>query len=520
MITCCAHIRKVLFGPGCMHTIKHPCVAPLYSNNKLNDSKLFCFKAPSGPRGSVWVMAIVLINLTTYAQSQTGWKEIGALKTLNSKEIKSSRWSIGGETLDRDYADYNAYKSYLGALGAKRIRLQGGWARCEKVKGQYDFAWLDAIVDDAISQGVQPWLQTSYGNPIYEGGGDAALAGGLPTSAAALAAWDKWVAAFVKHFKGRVNEWEIWNEPDLSKKFSAKDYAVFYERTGTIIKQEQPKARLIGLALCCSGWTEYAQTFVDHLKAANKLDLINIVSFHGYQYRPENTYKNADELKKIILAAKPDATFWQGENGAPSAKKGEFVGAMKEYDWSELTQAKWNLRRMFGDMGTDLEVTNLFQISDMYYSSGDHMVGYNAKGLLKARPDRSIEKPKLAYYAFQHSVSVFSEKIARVKEAEFSNAEDLSAFAYKKKQGNLLTLWRSRVAPVEDSSENRKITFTVSNVAFKKPVYIDLITGKVHSIPASQFNRKGSTCTFSDITIPDYTIVIAEKSLIAIKKQG
>ncbi|MGI8633877.1 MAG: hypothetical protein ACR2KZ_00600, partial [Segetibacter sp.] len=137
----------------------------------------------------------------------------------------------------------------------------------------------------------------------------------------------------------------------------------------------------------------------------------------------------------------------------------------------------------------------------------------------KARPDRSIEKPKLAYYAFQNSVSIFSEKITRVKEAEFSKVPDLSAFAYKKdnKEGSLLTLWMSRIAPVEDSSENRTISFTVSNVSFKNPVYIDLITGKVYDIPSKQFKKQNNAYFFSEIPVPDYPVVIAEKSLVPIK---
>ena len=64
------------------------------------------------------------------------WKEVGTLKTRDAKAIKSSTWSIGGETLDRDYTDYQSYKTYLGPLGAKRIRLQGGWSKCEKVKAE------------------------------------------------------------------------------------------------------------------------------------------------------------------------------------------------------------------------------------------------------------------------------------------------------------------------------------------------------------------------------------------------
>jgi len=56
-------------------------------------------------------------------------------------------------------------------LGIKTIRLQGGWAKTEKVKGSYDFAWLDAIIDDARGRGLNILLETDYGNPIYAGGG-------------------------------------------------------------------------------------------------------------------------------------------------------------------------------------------------------------------------------------------------------------------------------------------------------------------------------------------------------------
>lgn len=245
-----------------------------------------------------------------------------------------------------------------------------------------------------------------------------------------------------------------------------------------------------------------------------------LVSFHGYKYKPEDTYKMFDELRKVVLAVKPDVQFWQGENGAPSGKKGEFVGAMKEYDWSELTQSKWNLRRMFGDMGNDVEVTNVFSISDMYYAGGDHMVGLNAKGLLKARPDKTIERPKMAYYAYQHSASIFSEKIVRIKSAVFSSVPDLSAYAYQKSEttGSILTLWVSNKAPVEDASENKTISFTINNVLLKNPVYVDVITGRVYEIPIKQFKKvSNKSYSFTEIPVPDYPVLIADRSLIMIK---
>ena len=43
----------------------------------------------------------------------------GKIKPRNATEITASNWSIGGETLDRDYADYNQYKKYLGRSAPK-----------------------------------------------------------------------------------------------------------------------------------------------------------------------------------------------------------------------------------------------------------------------------------------------------------------------------------------------------------------------------------------------------------------
>ena len=468
----------------------------------------------------ILVPAFLMLAFVVKAQQPSvAWKELGTVNPLPAKQIKSSRWSIGGETLDRSYADYDAYKSYLGALGAKRLRLQAGWARCEKTKGSYDFAWLDSIVNDALSQSVQPWLELSYGNPIYPGGGDAALAGGIPTSAEALAAWDGWVSAIVRHFRNRVHEWEIWNEPDLGQKFTAEDYAVFYVRTGTIVRNEQRPARLIGLALCCNGWGQYAQTVVNYLKSVNKLDLLDVVTLHGYKLRPEETYPMVEEVKKVVLAARPDVQFWQGENGAPSVKKGETIGALREYDWSELTQAKWDLRRMFGDMGADMEVTNLFTMADLYYGSGDHMAGLNAKGLLKARPDKSIEKTKLMYSAYQHSASLFSEKISRIKNATFTTGAGVSAFAFQKNsKSNLLVLWMSSKPAAEDEAESKTMSFSVKRASFQKPVYIDLISGKVYEVPPGQYRKDNDGCTFSNVVVPDYPVVIAERSAVVLKQ--
>jgi GH35 family endo-1,4-beta-xylanase len=95
--------------------------------------------------------------------------------------------------------------------------LQGGWAKTERVKGTYDFAWLDTIIDDARGRGLNILLETGYGNTNYAGGGGWDLAGGFPTSAEALAAYDRWIETMAARYQGKVRDWAMWNEPDINQ---------------------------------------------------------------------------------------------------------------------------------------------------------------------------------------------------------------------------------------------------------------------------------------------------------------
>ena len=97
---------------------------------------------------------------------------IARIRPRLASDVKSSNWTIGCEVLDRELAVFREYRDYLPGLGIKRIRLQGGWARCEREKGKYDFSWLDEPVDFCAAHGMTVLLETSYGNPIYEGAGD------------------------------------------------------------------------------------------------------------------------------------------------------------------------------------------------------------------------------------------------------------------------------------------------------------------------------------------------------------
>jgi hypothetical protein len=195
------------------------------------------------------------------AGEQTVFLYLGQVKPRSASEIQASNWSIGAETMDRDYTIYRNWKSYLGPLGFKKARLQAGWAKTEKEKGVYDWGWLDEISLDMVEQKVEPWMCLSYGNPVYADGGGTLLGAALPRTKEALQAWEKFVRAIVARYRHVIDEWEVWNEPNQDKGITPGLYADFLIRTAGAIRQVQPRARILTLSLAGIDFTFFAGSF-------------------------------------------------------------------------------------------------------------------------------------------------------------------------------------------------------------------------------------------------------------------
>ncbi|NJN27522.1 MAG: hypothetical protein HC819_16885 [Cyclobacteriaceae bacterium] len=362
------------------------------------------------------------------------YKSIGKLKTRTTHEISGSNWSVGGETMDRDYTDYSAWSPYLEALGIKKVRLQGGWAKCEKVKGVYEWAWLDEVIYDLPKKGIEPWVCLSYGNPLY-GKGDVVLGSSIDTDEETRTAWLNWVSAFVSRYKDVVDEWEIWNEPNGHN--PPEVYAELLMQTAELIKEIQPESKIIGFALAGLpiDWTE---DVLELLQENNKTDLVDYLCYHPYNFNPDDSYTTVEELREVMKAYAPNMQLLQGENGAPSEWRN--TKALKQYEWTELTQAKWALRRMLGDLGRDIP-SSIFSIIDLKYP--DEM---NRKGLLYANDDKSVGHAKQAYYAVQNLATLFDDQLKRITdfEAKSNTQHEFSAFAFVKK---IRTWWHFGCTP-------------------------------------------------------------------------
>ena len=292
--------------------------------------------------------------------------EIGSIQGKNSRQIKASKMGLGFEKLDRDAFDPSQCYEKISQLGCKWARIQSGWAKTEKTKGVYDFTWLDQIVDQLIAHGLKPWICLCYGNGLYsELAAETFGAVGVPPihSEEAIKAWENYVRATVEHYKGRVDTFEIWNEPDglwcWKTGVNATELGAFTKNTGRYIKEVNRDAYVIG-GVVCSKDLAYLNEAMD----AGLCEHIDAISFHEYTHDESGVKQTVEAYKSLAKLHGYDLDIVQGESGSQSRSGG--CGAINTGAWTQRKQAKQLLRHAIADLMADVKFTSYFSCMDMF----------------------------------------------------------------------------------------------------------------------------------------------------------
>ncbi len=231
--------------------------------------------------------------------------------------------------------------------------------------------------------------------------------------------------------------------------------------------------------------------------------------------RPEDAYsdKRVFGLRKVLEKYSKSLLLRQGENGAPSTFIPSF--ALSNIYWTEYTQAKYNMRRLLGDLGNDIE-TSVFTIIDIYYKPV-----LNTKGLIESDVTMAAIRPKVAYYAVQNIASIFDNSLVLKSGFKHSttNEESLSVYGYQHKvtKNDLVVLWLDG-ENASNSFKTTAVTITFDNCNLKNPVWVDLMTGSVHEITSNQITRVGSSFTFTNIPLYDAPIMIVDRGAVNFKE--
>lgn len=224
----------------------------------------------------------------------------------------------------------------LKAAGFKHIRMDFSWGATEKQKGVYDFSAYDRLTASLEKHGLKGYYILDYANPHYEKERSVRTPEGR-------AAYAKWAAAAVSHFKGRGICWEIWNEPNggfWSPIANVEEYSAMAVEASKAIRAVDPDAILTGPAT-----STIDMAFLEGCFKAGLLEYWDAVTVHPYrQTGPESVTFEYDALRRLIAQyqpkSRPPVKILSGEWGYSSVwlnHDDESQGKMLSRQW--LTNA-------------------------------------------------------------------------------------------------------------------------------------------------------------------------------------
>ena len=203
----------------------------------------------------------------------------------------------------------------LAAAGVGRVRMDVGWHHVEREPGQYDFSKYDTLMRELDAVGMKAMLILDYGNAHYTGDQKSA-----PVTPEARAAFARFAAATVDHFKGRGVLWEIYNEPNNKAYWKPQPdgalYAALAVETARAIKAVAPDE-----TLCGPGLAGVDKPFLQKALDNGLLNVVDAVTLHPYrQTAPETFATDLAEIRRMTRERAPpgkDIPVIAGEWGYP-----------------------------------------------------------------------------------------------------------------------------------------------------------------------------------------------------------
>jgi len=458
-------------------------------------------------------------------------KKIGTVAPVHSSQVGKSTIGLGFEKLDRGVFDPEKAYDKVAELGVKWIRIQSGWARTEKEKGVYDFAWIDSIVDNLLRRGLIPWICLCYGNGLYDE--DAAKvfgAVGCPPikTDEQKKAWHDYVIATVKRYTGKVAWFEVWNEPDGNWCWkhgpSGTEYGRFVVDTAKAIREANPEAKVIGGVSCI-----HDLAWITDVISTGAVKAMDAYTYHGYSPDERGSVYRMRAVKALCLESNPDLKFIQGETGTQSRSDG--AGALRGAAWTPLRQAKCLSRLMLAHMFENVLFNSYFSCMDMIEALngtvGDKAsyLDYGYFGVLGADFDENgvatgAYTPKPSYRALQVLAAIFREEYSladlSVRAAPSNSplllrdedpARSLMSHGFTKPDGSSAFVYWT---PSELLTTTYEATMTVEVCGVKGEArLIDLLDGAVYEIPENMAEDDGKGYRkFLHLPLRDYPLLL------------
>lgn len=235
-----------------------------------------------------------------------------------------------------DWVPHAKALEHLTALGVRRVRLQLQWEHVQPAPDQWNLDFLDGRVGPYVEAGIEVIGVLCYGN-AWAASAPEADAFYPPDDPADFGAY---VTAVTTHLLGRVETYEIWNEPNAGYRFFKPELSGDPEAFAALLKE----GALQGRAVCpecrfAFGGPFYHSQFIDgHVPFVDAVfasepvlpALLDAMGFHPYPLYPptappdgplgtgEQTFADMTlAVRQQLQAAGGPEAIWVTEVGWP-----------------------------------------------------------------------------------------------------------------------------------------------------------------------------------------------------------
>jgi hypothetical protein len=209
---------------------------------------------------------------------------------------------------------------------ARWIRVHIDWHAIEKVKGQFDWGYVDHWIDGARARGMRvlglisntPDWAKAPGTALYAPPTD-------PTDYAAFA------TTVVRRYSDRVSDWEVWNEPNLPRFLGyaerrAAVYVGLLKAAYPAIKMVQPNSTVMSAGLSPALGVDAPANFLNDMYTNGAKGYFDAVAMHPYVF-PGGIAADTDHGWSDLARAHDvmtvhgdgDKKIWMTEFGAPTS---------------------------------------------------------------------------------------------------------------------------------------------------------------------------------------------------------
>ncbi|WP_343996394.1 hypothetical protein, partial [Williamsia deligens] len=233
-------------------------------------------------------------------------------------------FATGAEFLQYSQGDLNRTLDTVRQTSASWIRLGIDRSQIETSPGVYNWSTSDRVINAARARGLRVLGLIAY-TPLLQGGG--LLKTAPPANPNDFAVFAQ---RAVQRYGSQVNNWEIWNEPNLPIFFGnipnkSAAYARLIRATYPAIKAVQPNSTVIAAGLSPMQGSDSPVAFVNDLYRFGAKNSFDALALHPYVFpggigsNPNGAYTDIAAVRGLMVRnGDAGKKIWFTELGAPS----------------------------------------------------------------------------------------------------------------------------------------------------------------------------------------------------------